>query len=93
VEGRAAAGAGGRVQVRVRLAGRLAAASARRSCPWTSRRGATVADALAALAERAPDARPALAASLPIVAGTHAARDDVLAHRQELALLLPVSGG
>jgi len=93
VEGRAAAGAGGRVQVRVRLAGRLAAAVGAPLVSLDLPQGATVADALAALAERAPDARPALAASLPIVAGTHAARDDVLAHRQELALLLPVSGG
>jgi len=81
------------MQVRVRLAGRLAEVF---DAPFVSdelQAGATVADLLEHLAGRAPGARAALAAALPVVAGTHATRDDVLVHRQEVALLLPVSGG
>jgi len=84
----------GGVQVRVRLAGRLAAvfggvpALAVELPP-----GATVGDLLAELAARTPDAPRALAAALPVVAGKHAARDHVLSPGQEVALLLPVSGG
>ncbi len=81
------------MQVRVRLAGRLAGVFGAPLLAVDLPHGATVADLLAELAGRSPDAAPALAAALPVVAGTHAARDDVLAHRQELALLLPVSGG
>jgi len=83
-----------RVQVRVRLAGRLAAVFG--GVPALAVElpaGATVADLLADLAERGPEAERALAAALPIVAGAHAAREHVLSTGQEVALLLPVSGG
>ncbi len=81
------------MQVRVRLAGRLAGVFGAPLLAVDLPPGATVADLLADLAERTPDARAALGAALPVVAGAHAARDDVLAHHQEVALLLPVSGG
>ncbi len=81
------------MQVRVRLAGRLAGVFGVPQLVVDLPQGATVADLLADLVGRAPGAGPALAGALPVVAGAHAARDDVLAHRQELALLLPVSGG
>ena len=55
--------------------------------------GATVADLYACLAETEPDAAPALHSALAVVAGEHAGRDDLLRHRQEVALLLPISGG
>ncbi len=93
VEGRDASGAGGRVQVRVRLAGRLAGVFGAPLLAVELPPGATVADLLADLAARTPDAEAALAAALPVVAGEHAARDHVLSPRQEVALLLPVSGG
>ena len=55
--------------------------------------GATVADLYARLTDTEPDAAPALRSALAVVAGKHAGRDDVLRHRQEVALLLPISGG
>jgi molybdopterin converting factor small subunit len=81
------------MEVRVRLAGRLAEVFGTPFATVDLPDGATVADLLDELAGRAPGAPAALAAALPVLAGTHAARDDVLSHRQELALLLPVSGG
>ena len=53
--------------------------------------GATVADLYARLAETEPNAAPALRSALAVVAGDHAARDDLLRHREEVALLLPIS--
>ncbi len=93
MERREPAGADGRVQVRVRLAGGLAAVFGAPGLAVELPEGATVADLLADLAGRAPGAGAALAAALPVVAGAHAARDHVLSPRQEVALLLPVSGG
>jgi molybdopterin synthase sulfur carrier subunit len=55
--------------------------------------GATVADLHACLEDAEPDAAPALRSALTVVAGEHANRDDLLRHRQEVALLLPISGG
>jgi molybdopterin converting factor small subunit len=55
--------------------------------------GATVADLYARLAETEPDAAPALRSALAVVSGEHAGREDLLQHRQEVALLLPISGG
>ncbi|WP_156027687.1 MoaD/ThiS family protein [Candidatus Solirubrobacter pratensis] len=54
---------------------------------------ATVADLLAALADRQPALGPALASALPVVHGAHVARDDVLHDGDEVALLIPVAGG
>jgi molybdopterin converting factor small subunit len=55
--------------------------------------GATVADALARLAADQPVLAALLPAALPVVAGTHAARDRPLHAGEELALVTPVSGG
>jgi molybdopterin converting factor small subunit len=55
--------------------------------------GATVGDLYARLGDEQPELAPALRAALPVVAGEHVARDRCLAHREEIALLLPVSGG
>jgi molybdopterin converting factor small subunit len=55
--------------------------------------GATVGDLFARLAEDEPELAAALRSVLPVVAGEHVTRDQVLADRQEVALLLPVSGG
>jgi molybdopterin converting factor small subunit len=55
--------------------------------------GATVEDLYAHLAAAHADLGPALRAALPVVAGEHVPRDRALAHRQEVALLLPVAGG
>ena len=55
--------------------------------------GATVGDLFARLARGRAELAPALRSVLPVVAGEHVTRDQVLADRQEVALLLPVSGG
>ena len=55
--------------------------------------GATVEDLLGYLREAQPELGPALRAALPVVGGEHAGPDRPLADRQEVALLLPVSGG
>ena len=55
--------------------------------------GATVADLFARLGDDEPELAGALRSVLPVVAGEHVTRDQALADRQEVALLLPVSGG
>jgi molybdopterin converting factor small subunit len=55
--------------------------------------GASVDDLLAALGAQQPSLAPALAAALPVLAGTHAERDQTLHAGDEVALLIPVAGG
>ncbi len=54
---------------------------------------ATVQDAYAALAADHPELAPALRSALPVIAGTHAGRQQILRPGDELSLLAPVSGG
>ena len=79
--------------VRVRLGAGLARLSAAPFIAVEVDDGATVGDLFARLASDEPDLAPALRSALPVVAGEHVTRDQVLADRQEVALLLPVSGG
>ena len=79
--------------VRVRLGAGLARLSAAPFLTISLPDGATVADLFAHLRETQPDLAPALRSVLPVVAGEHVTRDQALADRQEIALLLPVSGG
>ena len=79
--------------VRVRLGAGLARLSAAPLINVEVAEGATVGDLFARLAEREPDLAPALRSVLPVVKGEHVTRDQILADRQEVALLLPVSGG
>ena len=81
------------MQIRVRLTAGLAELLGAPFLTIDLVEDATVADLYARLAETEPDAAPALRAALPVVAGEHAGRDDLLRHRQEVALLLPISGG
>ena len=81
------------VRIRVRLAAGLADLFRAPFLTVDLADGATVADLYAVLADAEPDAAPALRSALAVVAGQHAGRDDVLRHRQEVALLLPISGG
>lgn len=81
------------MQVRVRLASGLSRISGATFLDVALDDGATVADLYARLADTEPDLAAALASTMPVVAGAHAARGRVLEHRQEVALLLPVSGG
>ena len=55
--------------------------------------GASVEDLLATLGDQQPSLEPALRAVLPVVAGTHAEREQELHAGDEVALLIPVAGG
>jgi molybdopterin converting factor small subunit len=81
------------VTVRVRLGAGLARLSAAPFLSVEVPDGATVGDVFARLGDTKPQLAPALRSALPVVAGEHVTRDQVLADRQEVALLLPVSGG
>ena len=81
------------MQVRVRLAAGLSRLSGAPFLTVDLRDGATVGDLYARLADLQPALAPALPSTLAIVGGEHARRDRALAHRQEVALLLPVAGG
>jgi molybdopterin converting factor small subunit len=81
------------VTVRVRLGAGLARLSAAPFVTVEVAEGATVGDLFAQLGDDEPRLAPALRSVLPVVAGEHVTRDQVLADRQEVALLLPVSGG
>ena len=79
--------------VRVRLGAGLARLSAAPFLTVEIADGATVRDLFARLEETEPHLAPALRSVLPVVAGEHVTREHHLADRQEVALLLPVSGG
>ena len=79
--------------VRVRLGAGLARLSAAPLKTVEVAEGATVADLFDRLGEDEPELAPALRSVLPVVAGEHVRRDQILKDRQEVALLLPVSGG
>ena len=55
--------------------------------------GATVDELYECLRDSDPALAPALRSALPVVAGEHVPRDRRLADRDQVALLLPVSGG
>ena len=63
------------------------------SCVVDLAEGATVDELFARLRDIDPDLAPALRSALPVVAGEHVPRDRRLADRDQVALLLPVSGG
>jgi molybdopterin converting factor small subunit len=81
------------MRVRVRLAAGLARLAGAPLLALTLEPQATVDDLLQALGDAHPDLAPALAAVLPVIAGAHAQRGDVLQDGDEVALLLPVAGG
>lgn len=55
--------------------------------------GATIEDLYRRLRNSHPDLGPALRSALPVVRGAHVGLEQVLAHGDEVALLVPVSGG
>jgi molybdopterin converting factor small subunit len=55
--------------------------------------GATVEDLLERLGDAHPALKPGLPSALPVVAGSHVARDRALEDGDEVALLSPVAGG
>ena len=81
------------MQVRVRLGAGLSGLAAASMLTIEVPEEGTVEDLYARLREEQPELAPALRAALPLVAGAHVARDRRLADREEVALLLPLSGG
>jgi molybdopterin converting factor small subunit len=81
------------MQVRVRLGAGLSRLSTAPLLTVELTDGATVDDLYARIGATEPDLAPALRSALPVVGGEHVPRDRTLADRQEVALLLPVSGG
>ena len=81
------------MQVRVRLGAGLARLAAAPLLTLDLQDGATVADLFDRVGAAEPDVAPALASALPVVAGEHVLRSRPLCAGDEVALLLPVSGG
>ena len=81
------------MQVRVRLGAGLAHLSAAPLLVVELGDGATVDELFARLRVTHPQIAPALPSALPVLAGEHVPRDRRLADRDQVALLLPVSGG
>ncbi len=81
------------LQVRVRLGAGLARLSAAPLLTVELADGATVDELNARLSDTQPEIAPALRSALPVVGGEHVPRDRRLADRDQVALLLPVSGG
>jgi molybdopterin synthase sulfur carrier subunit len=81
------------VQVRVRLGAGLARLAQAPVLSLDLADGATVAELLDRLGRDEPAVAPALASALPVIAGEHAERARPLRAGEEVALLVPVSGG
>jgi molybdopterin converting factor small subunit len=81
------------VQVRVRLGAGLSGLSRAPLLTVDLADGATVDDLYARMRDTEPGLARALGSALPVVAGEHVPLDRCLADRDEVALLLPVSGG
>lgn len=81
------------MQVRVRLGAGLARLAEAPVLSLDVAEGATVAELLERLAGAQPGVAPALASVLPVIAGEHAERSRRLCAGEEVALLVPVSGG
>jgi molybdopterin converting factor small subunit len=79
--------------VRIRLGSGLARLAAAPRLTVELEDAATVGDLLSHLARAEPTLGPALRSALPVVAGRHVTSTQALRHGDELALLLPVSGG
>jgi molybdopterin converting factor small subunit len=81
------------MQVRVRFGAGLSRLSKAPTHTLEFDDGATVSDLLERLRDSEPDLVPALRSALPMIGGVHADRGQHLTDHQEIALLLPVSGG
>ncbi|MBB4663503.1 MoaD/ThiS family protein [Conexibacter arvalis] len=81
------------MRVKVRLGAGLARLAAAPLLTLDLPDGATVAELRSRLGAEQPELAPALASALPVRAGSHVTAADALADGDEVALLLPVSGG
>ena len=81
------------MHVQVRLGAGLATAAGTRRLSVALPDGATVEALLDRLGELEPEIAAGLGSALPVVRGTHAAREQELSDGDEVALLIPVAGG
>jgi molybdopterin converting factor small subunit len=81
------------LQVRVRLGAGLDRHSQATRLTVALDADATVAELYARLADAEPALGPVLPSTLPVIGGEQVGRDRVLRPGQEVALLLPISGG
>lgn len=81
------------MQVRVRLGAGLSRLSSAPLLTVELADGTTVEDLFVRLSSTQPDLGPALRSALPVVGGEHVLAGRPLRHGEEVALLLPVSGG
>jgi molybdopterin converting factor small subunit len=81
------------MQVRFRLGSGIARLAPSPLISLELPEGADVEGAYREIEERYPDLAAALPSALPVVGGQHVLRTQTLHHGDEVALLLPVSGG
>jgi molybdopterin converting factor small subunit len=81
------------VEVRIRLGSGIARLAPAPLFALELPDGATVEDLYDLLGSSHPDLAPALRSALPVVRGAHVGLEQALAHGDEVALLVPVSGG
>lgn len=79
--------------IRVRLNGPLPSHFGRAHLTVPMDETATVADLLTRLSDRHPDAKEALETAVPVIGGAVVPRQTPLEDGQEVALLVPISGG
>jgi molybdopterin converting factor small subunit len=81
------------VEIRIRLGSGIAKLARAPLLTVDLPSGATVADLYDRLANSNPELLPALPSSLPVIGGTHVEHERTLIQGDEVALLMPVSGG
>ena len=81
------------MQIRIRLGSGIARLAPTPLISLELPDGADVEGAYREIGARYPDLAPALRSALPVVDGQHVLRTQTLHHGDEVALLIPVSGG
>ena len=81
------------VLVTVRVNGTLAGVFGRSRLTVEVRQGATVADVISAMSDTRPEAEDALGGVVAVIDGAGCSRTAPVSEGQEVALLIPMSGG
>lgn len=81
------------MQVSVRLSSGLARSSGSSLLKLSLEEGATVADLIAHLRRQQPGISPQLDTVVAVISGRHVPHSEPLSPGQEVALLIPISGG
>jgi molybdopterin converting factor small subunit len=81
------------MQVSIRLSPGLAQLAGNPRLSLALEEGATVADLLLRLRNQHPALDESLSGAVAVISGRHAAQDEALHSGEEVALLLPISGG